>query len=694
MKIYVGSDHAGVSLRSKLADHLRGRGHEIVDLGPDTDAACDYPDYAALVGLAVRDDRGSFGLLVCGSGIGVCIAANKIRGIRAVSAWSQESAILSRSHNDANVLCLGARLMPEAAATTITDVWLSTPFEGGRHAVRTAKIAGIETNEGVAFALGAELALLQRQDAVRRIWKKDPEIFTKDPKKADSIKNRLGWLTSPEAMAAELGALRAFADDIRREGFTFAVLLGMGGSSLAPEVLLRTFGAAPGAPRLLVLDNTDPEAVADIESRIDFDRTLFVVASKSGNTIEVKSFESHFWAKALERKGGRVDLAGAQFVAITDPNTELSRRATELKFRRSFVNAADIGGRYSALSYFGLVPAALLGVDLDALMASARRMATACGETTVARNPGARLGAKLGALAKLGRDKMTLVMSPELSSFGSWVEQLVAESIGKEGKGIVPIDLEPLGAPEVYGNDRVFVVIAIEGATAPAAPAQLAELRAVGHPVIELSLPDTHDLGGEFFRWEFATAIAGVSLGINPFDEPNVTEAKLATKELLDAQAREGKLPARGASVPPSDAAAVLAHLALIKAGDYCCLSAFFLRTDERDRLLTELRTQIRDRTHVATTVGYGPRFLHSTGQLHKGGPNTGVFIQFTAELRDPRNDRPIPNEPFTFGVLRDAQAVGDFEVLRRHGRRALRIHLGNDIEGGLTRLLATLRSQ
>ncbi len=698
MKIYVGSDHAGAPLRSRLTAHLRQSGHQLVDLGPPTDAPVDYPDYAAAVARAVAREPGTLGVLACGSGIGVSIAANKIHGIRAIAAWNLESATLSRAHNDTNVLCLGARLVADGDALAIADAWLATKFEGGRHATRVAKISALEAAEDADRMLATELALLQSRDVSRRIWAHDPQVFTVDAKKADSIKNRLGWLASPQTtMWEQLADIRAFVQAARGAGFQDAILLGMGGSSLAPEVLARTFGVGKDGLRLQVLDNTDPEAVAAIEASVDFDRTLFIVASKSGNTIEVKSFESHFWAKACQRHGGGAEAiakAGAQFVAITDPDTELHRRATVRKFRKTFVNAADIGGRYSALSFFGLVPAALLGMDLTAFLTAAVHMATACGNNAVAQNPGALLGAQLGALAKAGRDKMTLVMSPEVASFGSWVEQLVAESIGKEGKGIVPVDLEPLATPALYGPDRIFVIISLAGATAPATADQLLALRAAGHAVIELGLNNKSDLGAEFYRWEFATAVAGASLGINPFDEPNVTEAKQATNELLDMRARshDGRLPAAAASVSPSDAGALRNHLATLGAFDYCTLSAFFRSTPERERLLTDIRLRCREIGHVATTVGIGPRFLHSTGQLHKGGANTGVFIQLTGALSAGAKDIPIPNESFTFGTLRDAQAQGDFDVLRRHGRRALRVDLGGDIDGGLATLLKTLR--
>jgi transaldolase/glucose-6-phosphate isomerase len=685
VKIYLGSDHAGVQLRKKLAERVRRQGHDPVDLGPDSEAPVDYPDWAARVGRAVRAEAGTVGILVCGSGIGVSMAANKLRGVRAVAPWTTEAAQLSRSHNDANVICLGARLIAEADAEAMLDVWLNTPFQGGRHQTRVDKMDALELAEANDTLVEAERQRLQAREVVRRIWASDPRAFTADVSHDKSIKNRLGWLRSPEEMSQKIALLTAFTDDVVKAGFRHAVLLGMGGSSLCPEVLAHTFGAGKGIA-LQVLDSTDPAAVLAVEKSIELDHTLFLVSSKSGGTIEVRSFQRYFWNKLVERSGR--ERAGAQFVAITDPGTQLEQLATEHQYRAIFRNPPDIGGRYSALSYFGLVPAALLGIDLGGLLGRAGAMAAACHAPAVAANPGAELGATLGALAKAGRDKLTLVMAPEIASFGSWVEQLVAESTGKLGKGILPVDAEPLGPPSVYGADRVFVVSQLAGGT-PAAPAEtLQALRAHGHPVIELTLADRLDLGAEFFRWEMATAVAGAALEINPFDEPNVTEAKQATAKLLEAHSRDKKLPDSGASSRPDDVTAILAHLDRAGSGDYLCLSAFFLGTERRHQLLSRLRLFCRDRRRVATTLGYGPRFLHSTGQLHKGGANNGVFLQLVTETTV---DLPVPGDTFSFGVLRDAQALGDFQVLQTHGRRALRVALGTDIEGNLERLLAAL---
>jgi RpiB/LacA/LacB family sugar-phosphate isomerase len=687
VKIYASSDHAGVKLRGRLVERLRKQGHQVVDLGPQTGEPSDYPDPAAHVGRAVRADRGSVGLLVCGSGIGVGIAANKLPGIRAAAPWNVESARLSRAHNDANVLCLGERLIPDMDADAITDAWLAAGFEGGRHARRVAKITALERTEAMDAIAAAEAGRLEERGTVARIWSKEPLAFTSDPAHDPSIRNRLGWLTAPDEMAAKVGDLEAFAADVRRAGFTNAVLLGMGGSSLCPEVLALTFDRGPNRMPVLVLDNTDPAAVLAVERAIDPVRTLFIVASKSGGTIEIRSFQQYFWDRALARCGGDAARAGAQFVAITDPGTKLEALAREHRYRAVFSNPADVGGRYSALTYFGLVPAALLGIDLKQMLERARRMADRCRETRVADNPGAQLGSWLGALAGQGRDKLTLFMSPEIASLGSWIEQLVAESTGKIGKGILPVDGEPIAAPERYGDDRVFVALQLQGGRPAAEPAALDALRAAGHPVLELRLDDRLDLGAEFFRWEFATAVAGAALGLNPFDEPNVTEAKEATGRLLESYARDKTLPGARA-VKPDDAAALRAHLARVAPGDYLAICAFFTRSDVRHDRLQRIRAMCRDRLRVATTLGYGPRFLHSTGQLHKGGPATGVFVQLVADVG---SDLPVPGEPFTFGVLRDAQGLGDFQVLEKHGRRALRVHLGGDVEAGLERLLASV---
>jgi len=497
------------------------------------------------------------------------------------------------------------------------------------------------------------LAELERARVPKRIWARDPTVWKPDPKTPE-IADRLGWLTVGEMMAQQVKMLAGFAEEIRRE-FDRVVLCGMGGSSLAPEVLWRTFGRRPGYPTLTVLDSTDPRAVTGAVADGEVARTLFLISSKSGTTQETDCLYRHFW----ERSGQR----GTQFVAITDPDTPLARLAAERRFRRAFSNPKDIGGRYSALSYFGLVPAALIGIDVGALLHRAHRAAEAAAPLVpAAQNPAAWLGALLGEAELAGRNKATFVLSPGIGSFGLWVEQLIAESTGKEGKGILPVAEEPLGPPDVYGRDRVFLALTLAGEADDATEGQLRALTAAGHPVVRLTLEDRYDLGQEFFRWEFATAVAGAILQINAFDQPNVAESKQNTKDVL-----AGKQP----PAPAATAAELDRFLGAIRPGDYLAMMAYLPPTPANDRRLAVARRKLRDRLKVATTVGYGPRFLHSTGQLHKGGPPIGHFLQIT-ERAEP--DVPIPGEAYTFGQLEMAQAEGDLRALRGRGRPAVRI--------------------
>lgn len=696
MRIFAGSDHAGFTLKAALVDHLRRRGHDVVDLGPQSDASADYPDYAAAVAEAVRDGRkpgpdaatSPLGLLVCGSGVGVSIVANKVHGVRAVDAWTPDVARVSRSHNDSNVLCLGSRFVSEDDARSITDAWLETSFEGGRHARRVAKIAGVELREDAAEVVRRAVDALDAAAVPARIWKRDPLAFTpeagSDAATRRSIEMRLGWLDAPTDLPTKLPELARLRAHVAARGLTDAVLLGMGGSSLAALALSASFPRGPDGLRLHVLDDTDPEAVAAIERAIDLERTLFVVASKSGDTLEVAAFEAHFWALATERLGE----AGARerFCAITDPGTRLAQTSSA-RYGFSFLNDPHIGGRFSALSYFGLVPAALLGLDVERLGRSAADMANVCRAERTAENPGARLGAWLGALALHGRNKLTLLLAPELATFGAWIEQLLAESTGKQGKGILPVHGEAIGAPEVYGRDRAFVLIRLRGSE-PSAPAEtVAALRAAGHPIEELELGGRYDLGGELFRWQFATAVAGAVLRLNPFDEPNVKEAKDATAEALGSFARTGALPSPSQPVlAPTDSEPLAKWLGTAQAGDYVALCAFFKSTPARDELLAELQALLRDRVRIPVTVGHGPRFLHSTGQLHKGGPNQGLFLQLTIDAVPGTR---IPGFEFDFRTLREAQALGDLATLGRRARRVLRVHLGSEVEAGLDRLRA-----
>jgi transaldolase/glucose-6-phosphate isomerase len=521
---------------------------------------------------------------------------------------------------------------------------------------RKALVAQAPRRHSAIRALEAAVAVrLDASDVAqlpKRIWARDPTVWKDDPDTPE-IRDRLGWLTVGEAMAQQVKALAAFAGEVRAE-FSRVVLCGMGGSSLAPEVVWSTFGAAPGHPSLHVLDSTDPRAVRQA-GQGDLAKTLFIISSKSGTTQESDSFFRYFW----ERTGGR----GSQFIAITDPGTPLEQLARERRFRRTFLNQPDIGGRYSALSFFGLVPAALIGVDVGTLLHRAHRMAEACAACVPPlENPAARLGALLGEAALAGRDKVTFVLSPGIASFGLWAEQLIAESTGKEGKGILPVAGEPLGPPAVYGDDRVFVSMVLGGEADTGVEARLAELEQAGHPVVHLKLDDRFDLGQEYFRWEFATAVAGAVLRINPFDQPNVAESKANTKAVL----AKGSTPS-----PAASAAEIETFLAAVKPGDYLAIMAYLPPTPENDRQLAAIRLRLRDRLKVATTLGYGPRFLHSTGQLHKGGPPVGHFLQITERMVD---ELPIPGVPFGFGRLEAAQAEGDLVALRARGRPAIRV--------------------
>lgn len=539
-----------------------------------------------------------------------------------------------------------------------------------------------------------------------RIWEHDGVVWKDNPAVVAKIADRLGWLDTGRTIdLARVNALKALATSGE---FIDLVLLGMGGSSLAPEVLHKTFGSAPGFLNFYMLDSTDPAAILHIENAVDLAKTLFIVASKSGGTIETASFMEYFYERA-----GR---NGAQFIAITDAGSGLEQQAAERGFRDVFLNPADIGGRYSALSYFGLVPAALIGLDVDRLAASATRMMQACGTKIPGlQHPAMILGAALGVLAQKGKDKVSIHPSPSIATLGNWIEQLVAESTGKEGKGIVPVVGATVGKPHDYSTDRVFVSIRVEGDDNEALDAGIEALQHAGHPTITLHLTDAYGIGGEFFRWEYATGIAGRLLGINPFDEPNVTESKQATGRLLDHYIAHGALPAvtpvierdglalytdpamsktlrRLCDQHQFDASTISGLLAAqintTNAGDYFAILAYLPMTDALAVQLEDARRRLRHTSKRAVTIGYGPRFQHSTGQLHKGGANNGIFIQITG---DDAHDLLIPGQPYTFGVLKAAQAGGDLEALHSKGRRALRLHVGGDAVAGIDALIAAI---
>ena len=540
---------------------------------------------------------------------------------------------------------------------------------------------------GYTAAVDARLAQWQEAAFGRRLWEKDHTLWSPEP--IPELTNRLGWLDLPDTMTAEVQRLSRFARDVAQEGIRDAVVLGMGGSSLAPEVYARTFAAAFGHPAVTVLDSTHPDAVRALARRLDPEKSLFVVSSKSGTTTEMHSFFYFFWEQLA-----RVPERGKHFVAVTDPGTPLQTLARERGFREVFNAPEDVGGRYSALTPFGLVPAALLGVDTGKLLARGRGMAEAChGTVAAADNPGLRLGAALGELARAGRDKVTFVTSHSLETFPEWIEQLIAESTGKtilaggERRGIVPVAGEPLGPPEAYGDDCFFAALLLQGDDVSGIEPRLEALERAGHPVARFHLSDRYDLGAEMFRWEVATAAAGAVLELNPFDQPDVQLAKTLANEAMK-QAAAGTLKTGGGAVDASAAnaaealgAAVAGWLGGAKAGDYLGLHAYLPPRPETTAALNGLQAALHARTRLAVTVGYGPRFLHSTGQLHKGGTDRCRFLQIVDQ---PAEDLAVPETSYTFGTLIGAQAEGDRQALEQRGRTVLRIQLGTDDAKGL----------
>jgi glucose-6-phosphate isomerase len=784
MRIAIGCDDTGFPLKEQVSSALEASGHELLDLGTFSTDPVDHPDYARAVGQAVLRGFVDAGMLICGSGAGASIAANKIRGIRASLCHDPEAARLSREEDDANVLCLGAREVDPIRAVAIAMAWLGASFSGEERFTRKiSKIALLEgglpvteraptrsaatlpaarpparetpaeaaarplprlpaeapiapspppvprmpvetpaappprpaprmpielpSEPGAAgmirtddygataappgtprpvdeiFKLPAvqeTLDALEAQDFLDRLWVKDASLWKGE---APAIRNRLGWLTSPTIMRGHTDDIKAFADEIRRLQFTHVVVLGMGGASLCGEVFNLAFGSKLGFPDLVLLDSTDPATVKQTFERLNLSRTLFIVASKSGDTLETLAFYEYFRGQV---EASSVPRAGIHFVAITDPGRPLDKIASETGFRRTFLNPASIGGRYSALSFFGLVPAALMGIDIKLLLDRAHAMVEACGNAVSARdNAAVRLGGALAGLAKVGRDKVTLVLSRQLRALGPWIEELLAESLGKDGKGVVPVYDEPLGSPAVYGDDRVFVAITLDGDDS--SDLYLNALEDAGHPVVRIPLKDPLEVGAEFFRWELATAAAGAALGVNPFDEPDVVRGRETTATLLSSWKKSRRLPEWPVDVAEgglalltnsgTKSASVIqglqAFLGQAGAGDYIAILAYLAPTADNWSRLQELRTLLRDRLRVATTVGFGPRYLHSTGQLHKGGRANGLFLQLTGEDKD---DMAIPGSGYGFATLKAAQALGDLQTLRDAGRRVVRVHL------------------
>jgi transaldolase/glucose-6-phosphate isomerase len=592
----------------------------------------------------------------------------------------------------------GVRLFADAADQLYAAV------QRKRRAVLGAKLDAMSWKlpEALDKEVGAALEDWRKEGKVRRLWGGDASLWTE----TDEAK-WLGWLGVVDQQLHGVANLRDFADDVRRGAFTDVALLGMGGSSLGPEVFGETFGSAPGFPTLHVLDSTDPAQIRHVESRIDLRHTLFVVSSKSGSTLEPNIFNQYFFERAKAAVGAAE--AAKRFVAITDPGSSLEKRARTEGFRHIFHGLPSIGGRYSVLSDFGMVPAAAIGIDPAAFLESTAEMVRSCAPSAPpAENPGVILGAILGICQRHGRDKVTIVASPGIADFGAWLEQLLAESTGKLGKGIVPVDAEPLGAPAVYGADRLFAYLRLASDDDGAEERAVAALEAAGHPVVRITVGAPLQLGQEFFRWEMATAVAGSIIGINPFDQPDVEASKVKTRELTAAYETTGALPAeqpffRGggfalyadgrneAALKPnatSLAAALKAHLGRVGAGDYVALLAYIERSNAHRERLQRLRRAIRDRTKAATCLGFGPRFLHSTGQAYKGGPNSGVFLQITCE---DSADLEVPGQKYTFGVVKAAQARGDFDVLAERGRRALRVHIEGGLDAGLEALAGAI---
>jgi len=553
----------------------------------------------------------------------------------------------------------------------------------------------------LAQAVKATLDDWKAGNKVQRLWSRDASLWT------DSDESKwLGWLGIVREQIADSQRFQKIAAEIRAAGFTHAVLLGMGGSSLCVEVLKLTFGNIGGFPQVLVLDSTSPAQIKTLESKLDIAKTVFIVSSKSGSTLEPNIFKQYFFERAKQAVGAAA--AGKHFIAITDPGSHMQRVAEGDGFRHVFFGLSSIGGRYSALSDFGMIPGAIQGLDIAKFLDRTDKMVRACGPSTPAdQNPGVILGATLGTLAKAGRDKVTIFTSPGISDLGAWLEQLLAESTGKEGHGLIPVDRERIGPPGVYGNDRVFAYLRLAAAPDPQQDAAVDVLEKAGQPVIRIDVPEIYDLGQEFFRWEVATAVAGSVIGINAFNQPDVEASKIETRKLTEQYEQSGSLPPESPFFQESGinlftdeknaaalkqaagsnatlAALLRAHLGRLKVGDYFAVLGYIEMNDANESQLQSIRHAVRDRRSVATCLGFGPRFLHSTGQAYKGGPNSGVFLQITS---DDAADLPVPGQKYTFSVVKAAQARGDFQVLAERNRRALRVHLGPDIAAGLAKL-------
>ena len=567
----------------------------------------------------------------------------------------------------------------------------------------SAKINSISYSlpKPLSAAVESTLADWQNNAKVRRLWRADASLWS-----GSDENHWLGWLGITDDQLAHIGALTSLSAEVKQAGFKHAVLLGMGGSSLCPEVLRLTFGKVEGFPELHVLDSTDPAQIRAIEAKIDLKNTLFIVSSKSGGTLEPNIYKQYFFARVKEAVGEKE--AGNRFIAVTDPGSKMQHVAENDKFRHIFMGVPSIGGRYSALSNFGMVPAAVMGIDVPKFLNRTEEMVHACGPTVPAReNPGVVLGAILGTAANSGRDKLTIITSPGISDLGAWLEQLLAESTGKIGKGIIPVDRENVAPPERYGNDRLFAYLRLESALDSDQDAAVAALEKAGQPVVRIAVQEPYAIGEEFFRWEIATAVAGSIIGINAFNQPDVEASKIATRKLTSEYEATGKLPAESPffdgdgvklyaderntgelKAGKSLTEVLRLHLKRVGDGDYFALLGYITMNAGNEKALEGIRHKVRDTKRVATVLGFGPRFLHSTGQAYKGGPNSGVFLQITC---DDAEDLPVPEQKYTFGVVKAAQARGDFAVLAERGRRALRVHLGKDVKAGLSTLGAAI---
>ena len=549
----------------------------------------------------------------------------------------------------------------------------------------------------LSAAVAASLDDWKNNNKVARLWQKDASLWS------SSDENKwLGWLTITEQQLANLATLKQLAVEVKKAKFKHILLLGMGGSSLCPEVLRMTFGKIAGFPELHVLDSTDPAQIKAIEKKLDLKKTLCIVSSKSGSTLEPNIFKQYFFERVGKAVGDQV--VGSRFIAVTDPGSKMQQVAEDDKFWKIFAGDPTIGGRYSALSNFGMVPAAAMGMDLGKFLKTTEEMVQACGANSAAdTNPGVLLGNILGVAANHGRDKITIITAPGISDLGAWLEQLIAESTGKIGKGVIPVDREKLAKPSVYGSDRIFAYLRLANKPNKAQDTAVRAIEKAGHPVVRITLPNVYALGQEFFRWEIATAVAGSIIGINAFNQPDVEASKIETKKLTSQYEATGSLPPESPFFIAKDAKLfaddknsaalsggkslneiVKTHLSRIGAGDYFAVLGYIPMNAENEKALQTIRMSVRDAKKVATCLGFGPRFLHSTGQAYKGGPNSGVFLQITC---DDASDLAVPGQKYTFGVVKAAQARGDFAVLAERGRRALRVHLGKNLKSGLNAL-------